>query len=168
MAKTIQLDMTPELFAALVPPSGQLFGLDLGTKTIGIAIGDTTWTVASPFHTIRRVKFTPDIAELVRLVELNDIKGLVIGLPLHLDGSESARSQGTRGFIRNMAPLLPLPVMFWDERLSTVAAERALLGNDISRAKRAAIIDQTAAAFILQGALDRMRRLRVVEAADEV
>lgn len=137
----------------------RLFGLDLGTKTIGIAISDGLWTVASAFHTIRRTKFTRDVEELVDLASANRVVGLVIGLPLNMDGSEGPRVQATRAFVRNLVSHSALPVVLWDERLSTVAAERAMLEADLSRKKRAEKIDAAAAAFILQGALDRMQRL---------
>ncbi len=139
--------------------SGRLFGLDLGTKTIGIAVSDGGLYVASPMQTIRRAKFTRDAQELAELVRREGVFGLIVGLPLNMDGSEGPRAQATRAFVRNLATHLPIPVAYWDERLSTVAAERAMLEADMSRAKRAAHIDAAAAAFILQGALDRMRRL---------
>ncbi|MCB1386687.1 MAG: Holliday junction resolvase RuvX [Nitratireductor sp.] len=137
----------------------RLFGLDLGSKTIGIAVSDGLLTIASAFHTIRRVKFGKDVAELLKLAGENRVFGLVIGLPLNMDGSEGPRVQATRAFVRNLAPLSALPVVLWDERLSTVAAERAMLEADLSRRKRAEKIDAAAAAFILQGALDRLRQL---------
>jgi putative holliday junction resolvase len=137
----------------------RIFGLDLGTKTIGLALSDGLLTVASPLRTIHRTKFTKDANELLKLSEKLDVFALVIGLPLNMDGSEGPRAQSTRAFARNLAPILPLPVAFWDERLSTVAAERFLLEADYSRRKRAAKIDATAASLILQGALDRMRKL---------
>jgi putative holliday junction resolvase len=166
MSAKPDLVLPPDAFAAAVPLAIPLFGLDLGTKTIGIAIADPSWTVATALHTIRRTKFTADVEALLELVNERGIGGLVIGLPLHLDGGEGPRAQATRAFVRSLAALTPLPMMLWDERLSTVAAERALLASDTSRKKRAAIIDQTAAAFILQGALDRMRRLRQPLALD--
>lgn len=139
--------------------SNRLFGLDLGTKTIGIAVSDGGLMVASPMYTIRRTKFTRDAQELAGLVRREGVFGLIIGLPLNMDGSEGPRAQATRAFVRNLASHVPIPVAYWDERLSTVAAERAMLDADMSRAKRAANIDSAAAAFILQGALDRMRHL---------
>ena len=139
--------------------SGRLFGLDLGTRTIGIAVSDGGLQVASPMHTIRRAKFTRDALELAGLVRREGVFGLIVGLPLNMDGSEGPRAQATRAFVRNLANHLPIPVAYWDERLSTMAVERAMIEADLSRAKRAAHIDAAAAAFILQGALDRMRHL---------
>ena len=138
---------------------GALLGLDLGTKTIGLAISDGLLTVASAFHTIRRTKFGKDVAELLEITGKNDVYGLVIGLPLNMDGSEGPRVQATRTFVRNLAAHTDLPVLLWDERLSTVAAERAMLEADLSRKKRAEKIDAAAAAFILQGALERLRQI---------
>ena len=132
-------------------------GLDLGSKTIGMAIGDTNHKIASPFDTIRRKKFGPDAALLADTLRNENIGGLVIGLPLNMDGSEGPRVQATRAFIRNLEnlPDFPdLPVLLWDERLSTAAVERTLLEADTSRAKRAEVVDKMAAAFILQGAID--------------
>ena len=131
-------------------------GLDLGDKTIGLAVSDLRRSVASPDRTIRRRKFTLDAAELLAAVQARGAVGLVLGLPLNMDGSEGPRVQSTRAFARNLAALTPLPIGFWDERLSTVAAERALLAADMSRARRAEVIDHVAAGFILQGFLDRM------------
>jgi putative Holliday junction resolvase len=143
-------------FAAGLPASGALAGLDLGDKTIGIAISDLRRQVATPLSTIRRVKFTVDAAELIRICTERRIVGLILGLPRNMDGSEGPRAQGTRAFARNLAQLSPLPLAFWDERLSTVAAERALLEADTSRKRRSQVIDHVAAGYILQGALDRM------------
>ena len=138
---------------------GRLLGLDLGTKTIGLALSDVEFRIATSLRTLKRLKFREDAAELVRIAGEFGVQGLVIGLPLNMDGTEGPRAQATRAFVRNLAPLLPLPVVLWDERLSTVAAERVLIAADLSRAKRGAVIDATAAAFILQGALDRLARL---------
>ncbi|MFC0280345.1 Holliday junction resolvase RuvX [Falsigemmobacter intermedius] len=146
-------------FAAVLPRFGALAGLDLGTKTIGFAVSDSFRSVASPITTIRRSKFTEDVAQLLKLCVEREIAGLVIGLPRNMDGSEGPRAQSTRAFVRNLAKLSPLPVAYWDERLSTVAAERALLEGDTSRKKRAEVIDQVAAGYILQGALDRLSHL---------
>lgn len=146
-------------FAPLLPRFGAVAGLDLGTKTIGVAVSDTMRSVASPLTTIRRTKFTEDVAQLLKICAERDIRGLVIGLPRNMDGSEGPRAQSTRAFVRNLAKISPLPVAFWDERLSTVAAERALLEADTSRRKRAEVIDQVAAGYILQGALDRLSNL---------
>ncbi|MDO5370133.1 Holliday junction resolvase RuvX [Paracoccus sp. (in: a-proteobacteria)] len=148
-----------EDFAASLPPSGAIAGLDLGTKTIGVAVSDGLRQVATPLTVIRRQKFTLDAAELLRIVDERGLVGIVLGLPRNMDGTEGPRAQSTRAFARNLERLTPLPLSFWDERLSTVAAERALLEADASRRKRAEVIDQVAAGYILQGALDRLRYL---------
>ncbi|MFT3690058.1 Holliday junction resolvase RuvX [Paenirhodobacter sp.] len=150
---------TMEDFAAALPRIGAVAGLDLGTKTIGVAVSDLRRQVASPLRTIRREKFTLDVAELLKIVAEREIAGLVLGLPMNMDGSEGPRCQSTRAFARNLEKLTPLPIAFWDERLSTVAAERAMLEADLSRKKRAERIDNVAAGFILQGALDRLSYL---------
>lgn len=147
---------TIEEFVAALPRDGALAGLDLGTKTIGVAVSDLRRQVASPLRTIRREKFMLDAAELLRIAEERGLAGLILGLPMNMDGSEGPRCQLTRAFARNLEKLTPLPIGFWDERLSTVAAERAMLEADLSRKKRSERIDNVAAAFILQGALDRM------------
>ncbi|MBB4618889.1 Holliday junction resolvase RuvX [Sphingomonas abaci] len=141
-------------FRAALPAGGRLIGLDVGTKTIGTALCDAGWSFASPATLIRRTKFTADKAALVALIGPQSVRGLVIGLPLNLDGTESPRSQSTRAFARNVADLGP--VLLWDERWSTVAVERAMIEQDISRAKRAERIDNHAAAHILQGAIDAL------------
>lgn len=146
-------------FAAALPRVGALAGLDLGTKTIGVAVSDGLRQVASPLTVIRRRKFTLDAADLLKIVQDRSLAGLVLGLPRNMDGSEGPRAQSTRAFARNLAQLTELPITFWDERLSTVAAERALLEADTSRRRRAEVIDQVAAGYILQGALDRLRHL---------
>ncbi|MFO6463354.1 Holliday junction resolvase RuvX [Jannaschia sp. KMU-145] len=146
-------------FAAALPPLGALIGLDLGTKTIGVAASDTMRSVASPITTIRRAKFTADAIALEALLTERAIVGLVLGLPLNMDGSEGPRIQSTRAFARNLDRRIDLPIAFWDERLSTVAAERALLEADTTRKRRAEVIDHVAAGYILQGALDRLRHL---------
>lgn len=148
-----------EDFVASLPAHGPVLGLDFGDKTIGVAVSDTFRSVATPFRTIRRTKFTTDAEELLSIVADRNAVGLVLGLPLNMDGSEGPRVQKTRAFARNLSRLTPLPIAFWDERLSTVAAERALLEADTSRRRRAEVIDHVAAGFILQGALDRMRYL---------
>ena len=148
-----------EDFAAALPRTGAVLGLDLGTKTIGVAVSDLRRQVASPLRTIRREKFTLDAAELLKIVAEREIGGLILGLPMNMDGSEGPRCQSTRAFARNLEKLTALPIGFWDERLSTVAAERAMLEADLSRKKRAERIDNVAAGFILQGALDRMNYL---------
>ena len=145
-----------EDFVAALPPHGAIAGLDFGDKTIGIAVSDTFRSVATPLLTIRRDKFTTDAAELLKITAQRGIVGLILGLPLNMDGSEGPRVQKTRAFARNLSRLTPLPIAFWDERLSTVAAERALLEADTSRKRRAEVIDHVAAGYILQGALDRM------------
>jgi putative holliday junction resolvase len=140
-------------------PRARLMGIDLGTKTIGLSLSDVEHRIATPLETIRRVKFTPDVARIKELAEKHGVGGLVIGLPLNMDGSEGPRAQATRAFARNMKPLLDLPVLFWDERLSTAFVTRSLIEQDASRARRAESVDRMAAAYILQGALDRFERL---------
>jgi len=146
-------------FAAALPPGGGLAGLDLGEKTIGVAVSDRMRSVASPLETIRRRKFTLDAVRLMEIVSAREIVGLVLGMPRNMDGSEGARCQSTRAFARNLERVTDLPIAFWDERLSTIAAERALLEADTSRKRRAEVIDHVAAAYILQGMLDRLRHL---------
>jgi putative Holliday junction resolvase len=148
-----------EAFAAVLPERAVLIGLDLGTKTIGVAIADPSMAIASPLLTIGRTKFKADAAALLDLAEKNHAAGLVVGLPKNLDGSEGPRAQSTRAFVRNLAALTSLPMIYWDERLSTAAAERTLLEADASRRRRAEVIDKMAAAYILQGLLDRLRFL---------
>lgn len=150
---------TMEEFAAALPAFGALAGLDLGTKTIGVAVSDSFRHVATPLTTIRREKFTLDVAALLKITDAREIRGIVLGLPFNMDGSEGPRCQSTRAFARNLEKLTPLPITFWDERLSTVAAERALLEADTSRKRRAEVIDHVAAGYILQGALDRLAHL---------
>lgn len=151
---------TAEEFAAALPRAGAIAGLDLGTKTIGVAVSDGLRQVASPLTVIRRTKFTADATALLQIAADRGLAGLVLGLPLNMDGTEGPRAQSTRAFARNLERLTPLPLAFWDERLSTVAAERALLETDTSRRRRAEVIDQVAAGYILQGALDRLRYLQ--------
>ena len=148
------------VFAGHLPAMRAVAGLDLGDKTIGVAVSDVMTRVASPLQTIRRRKFTQDAEELLALLTARQIGGIVLGLPRNMDGSEGPRCQKTRAFARNLSRLTPLPIGFWDERLSTVAAERALLEADTSRKRRNAVIDHVAAAYILQGALDRLQHLR--------
>lgn len=150
---------TIEEFAATLKPNRAVAGLDYGDKTIGVAISDLRRSVGTPTEIIRRVKFTEDAARLLDIVKAREIHGLVLGLPLNMDGSEGPRVQSTRAFARNLMRLTDLPVCFWDERLSTVAAERALLEADTSRKRRKEVIDAVAAGYILQGALDRMAYL---------
>jgi putative Holliday junction resolvase len=145
--------------AAHFPPRGALIGLDLGTKTIGVAVSDPDRKLAAGVTTIARTNFTADARRLLALAAERAAVGLVLGLPLNMDGSEGPRAQSTRAFARNLAKLTELPIALWDERLSTAAVERELIAADASRSKRAAVIDQHAAAFILQGALDRLAKL---------
>jgi putative Holliday junction resolvase len=142
-------------FRAALPQGGALLGLDLGTRTIGTALCDAGWRIASPSATIRRGKFAGDKARLAELIAARAVAGLVIGLPLNMDGSEGPRAQSTRAFAKNLA-VLGLPILLWDERWSTASAERDLIGQDMSRAKRAERIDSAAAAVILQGAIDAL------------
>ncbi|MBO6716642.1 MAG: Holliday junction resolvase RuvX [Rhizobiaceae bacterium] len=140
--------------------SGQtLAGLDLGTKTIGLAVSDRSLLMAHRRTVIRRTKFTADAKALFAAIAADNVGAIVIGLPANMDGSEGPRAQSTRAFARNLEKVTPLPLVLWDERLSTVAAERSLIEMDVSRGKRAEIVDAAAAAFILQGALDRLRSL---------
>lgn len=137
----------------------RLIGVDLGTKTIGLALSDVERCIATPLETIKRTKFTADAQRIKALAERHGVGGLVFGLPLNMDGTEGPRAQSTRAFVRNLRPILPLPVLFWDERMSTMVVTRTLLDADASRARRADLVDKMAAAYILQGALDRYRRL---------
>jgi putative Holliday junction resolvase len=155
---------TVDAFHAALPRFGALAGLDLGTQTIGVALSDPLRQVASPIRTIKRKKFTLDAAALEEILAARDVAGIVLGLPLNMDGTEGPRCQSTRAFARNMAARIDLPIGFWDERLSTVAAERALLEADTSRKRRGEVIDHVAASYILQGALDRFRYLARDEA----
>ncbi len=148
-----------EDFARALPRTGALAGLDLGTATIGVAVSDVLRGVATPLRTVRRTKFAADAAVLSALAADRGLAGIVLGLPVNMDGSEGPRAQATRAFARNLARVLPLPLAFWDERLSTVAAERALIEADTSRKRRAEVIDAVAAGYILQGALDRLAHL---------
>lgn len=147
-------------FAAALAPMQAIAGLDLGEKTIGVAVSDSFRTVATPLETVRRKKFGVDAARLLEIAAKRGLGGFVLGLPLNMDGSEGPRCQSTRAFARNLTRLTELPIGFWDERLSTVAAERALLEADTSRARRAEVIDHVAAGFILQGVLDRLGYLK--------
>lgn len=144
-------------FATLLPGRGRLIGVDAGTKTLGLALSDVTRTIASPLETIIRKKFTLDAARLFEIVREHDIGGLVIGLPINLDGTEGPRAQGTRAICRNINKLSPLPILLWDERLTTQAAERMLIDADQTRKRRGEVIDKLAATLILQNALDRLR-----------
>jgi putative holliday junction resolvase len=144
--------------AALLPERGALIGLDLGTKTIGVAVSDPDRRVATPVETVARKRFNLDAGRILELAAERRAVGIVLGLPINMDGTEGPRAQSTRAFARNLARLTELPIGLWDERLSTAAVERALIAADASRAKRKAVIDQHAAAYILQGALDRLAR----------
>lgn len=146
-------DLKPAL-----PRHARLMGLDLGTKTIGLALSDVLLNIATPFDTIRRTKFTKDAEQLFALIDKHEVGGLVLGLPVEMDGTEGARCQSTRAFVRNLLGLRDLPLALWDERLSTAAVTRTLLEADASRARRAEVVDKMAAAYILQGALDAMAR----------
>ena len=151
---------TLETLAEVAPSPGALMGLDLGTETIGVAVSDGFRSVASPLETIRRKKFGKDAERLLAIAKDRAITGLVLGMPLNMDGSEGPRCQSTRAFARNLSGLTDVPIAFWDERLSTVAAERALLEADTTRKRRGEVIDHVAASYILQGALDRLAHLR--------
>ncbi len=145
-----------EEFGKSLPRHARLMGVDLGTKTIGLAISDVERHFASPLETIRREKFTPDAQRMLALIDKHAISAIVFGLPLNMDGSEGPRAQATRAFVRNLVALRPLTIIFWDERLSTAAVTRTLIEQDASRAKRAEVVDKMAAAYILQGVLDRL------------
>ena len=151
---------TAEDFAAALPDFGAIAGLDLGTVTIGVAVSDGMRSVGTPLETIKRKKFGVDAAKLLEICKGRNITGLVLGLPMNMDGSEGPRCQATRAFARNLEKLTDLPIGFWDERLSTVAAERVLLAADTSRKRRSEVIDHVAAGFILQGILDRLTYLK--------
>jgi len=143
---------------SLLPKGARLLGLDVGTKTIGMALSDTTLLIATPLATIRRSRFRDDVKSLAAVIAEHGVGGIVIGLPLSLDGSEGPRVQSTRQFARNLLEHIDLPVVFWDERLSTAAVERGMIEGDLSRRRRAELIDKAAAAYILQGFLDRLRQ----------
>ena len=147
-------------FANTIQPNHSLIGLDLGTKTIGVAVSDTILSVATPIKTIKRKKFSIDAELLLGVISSKSCCGVIIGLPKNMDGSEGPRAQSTRAFARNFSVKTNLPITFWDERLSTVAAEKALLEADTTRKRRAEVIDHVAAAYILQGFLDRLRVLQ--------
>lgn len=151
--------LTLEDLSLRLPAKARLMGVDLGTKTIGLALSDVERRLASPLETIRRTKFTADATRTIALARNHGVVALVIGLPLNMDGSEGPRAQSTRAFVRQTAPMALLPFIFWDERLSTAAVTRELIAQDASRAKRAEVVDRMAAAYILQGALDRLARV---------
>ncbi len=150
---------TVDEFAPTLPAFRAIMGLDLGDKTIGVAVSDGMRGIATPLNTVKRKKFGVDAAALLDIMQERELAGIVLGLPRNMDGTEGPRCQSTRAFARNLTKLTDLPITFWDERLSTVAAERALLEADTSRKRRAEVIDHVAASYILQGALDRMRQL---------
>jgi putative holliday junction resolvase len=151
--------MSLEELVGTLPAAAPLIGLDLGTRTIGIAVSDRLRKVASARTVLRRTRFQQDARALIELATEEAAAGIVIGLPLNMDGSEGPRAQATRAFARNLEKLTPIPLIFWDERLSTVAVERMLIDSDTSRARRAELVDKLAAAWILQGALDRLAAL---------
>lgn len=148
----------PALFLAQIGP-GRLIGIDAGTKTLGLALSDVTRTIASALETLMRTKFSADAKRLLDITARHGVKGFVLGLPTNLDGTEGPRAQATRALARNLNALTPLPILLWDERLTTLEAERMLIAADTSRKRRAEVIDKLAATLILQGALDRMRTL---------
>ena len=147
-------------FVIEIPLFGALMGLDLGTKTIGVAVSDQRQTIATGIRTIKRTKFRQDLKTLEQLIDHREIKGIVIGLPKNMNGTEGRRCQSTRAFAKNLSLTITIPITFWDERLSTVAAERSLIAANTSRQRRTEVIDYVAASFILQGALDRLTTLR--------
>ena len=151
----VEIEDLPKLLA----PEARLLGLDLGTKTIGMALSDVSRSVATPYETLRRTKFTADVKAIAAAIAENGVGALIIGLPINLDSSEGPRAQSTRAFARNLASLIAVPIVLWDERLSTQAVERHLIEAGASRKRRAEVIDRMAAAYILQGALDRLKRL---------
>ena len=158
MADGAVITASPAEFAAKLPDLGKLVGLDVGTKTIGLALCDAGWSFAGPAETIRRTKFTADLELLRAFADREGVVGLVVGLPLNLDGSDSPRTQSVRAFARNLV-VLGLPILLWDERWSTQAVERAMIDADVSRAKRAVAVDKLAAAHILQGAIDALANI---------
>ena len=151
-AQIVALEALPPLLA----PHARLLGVDLGDKTIGLALSDSRRIIASPLETLKRTKFRADAERLLALAKRHDVGALVVGLPRNMDGSEGPRAQSTRAFVKNLAPLTTLAIAFWDERLSTAAVTRTLIAADASRKRRAALVDKMAAAYILQGALDRL------------
>ena len=152
MARKNDISLTD--LKAHLSPGQRLMGLDLGSKTIGMALSDATLNVATPLETAKRTKLTADLSVLFATAQSNEVGGFILGLPLNMDGSEGRRAQATRAFAREMSRRSPLPVGFWDERLSTIAVTRTLLEADLSRKRRAQVVDKMAAAYILQGALD--------------
>lgn len=159
---TSQAPIPIEDLPSTLQREARLLGLDVGTKTIGLALSDVTCSIGTPYETLRRTKFTADAKTIAGIVEKMGVGGLVIGMPYNLDGSEGPRAQSTRAFARNLAAHVHVPMAFWDERYSTAAVERHLIEADASRKRRAEVIDRMAAAYILQGALDRLRNLGLV------
>ncbi|WP_131117347.1 Holliday junction resolvase RuvX [Lichenihabitans psoromatis] len=157
--------ITVEDLPACLGFNQRVIGIDLGTTTIGLALSDVERSIATPLETIRRTKFTKDVERLAAIIAQYGVAAIVIGLPLNMDGSEGPRVQSTRSFVRQINPMIPLPVCFWDERLSTAAVTRSLIDQDVSRAKRCEVVDKMAAAYILQGVLDRLRHLARAETA---
>jgi putative Holliday junction resolvase len=151
----------PSELREAVPPGARLMALDVGTKTIGVAVSDTRRVIATPLETIRRRRFREDAARLFAMIDLHAVGGLVIGLPLTLQGSDGPRTQSVRQFARNLLALRDLPVVFWDERLSTAAVTREMVAADLTRKRRAAIVDRVASAYILQGCLDYLSQTRL-------
>lgn len=145
-----------EALAGKLPPQGRVIGVDLGTKTIGLALSDVERRIASPLETLPRTKLQADAAKMKALCEHHRVVAIVVGMPLNMDGTSGPRAQATRAFIRNLEPILAIPIVPWDERMSTMAVTRTLLDADASRARRGALVDKMAAAYILQGALDRL------------
>ena len=156
--------VSPDVLEEVLPPGARLLGLDLGEKTIGLALSDRLLTVATPLETLKRGKFSADAARLENIISAQGIGGLVVGLPLNLDGSDGPSAQSARAFGRNWAARSDMPLAFWDERLSTMAVTRTLLDADQSRKRRGEVVDKMAAAYILQGALDRLRHLKMSRA----
>ena len=152
-------EITVEDLPPLLRHEARLLGLDVGTKTVGLALSDVSRFIATPYDTIKRTKFTEDAKAIAKIVEEQGVGALVIGLPINLDGTEGPRAQSTRAFARNLAAHVVKPIVFWDERLSTAAVQRQLIEADVTRKRRAELVDRMAAAYILQGALDRLRRL---------
>lgn len=147
-----------DVFAQRLPAGARLIGIDVGSKTLGLALSDVTRTIASGLTTLKRGKFSADVARLQALIEEHQVGGLIVGLPTNLSGGDGPRAQSTRAFVRNLTKHIALPILLWDERFSTAAAERVLIEADASRRRRAAVIDKVAATLILQNALDRLRR----------
>ncbi len=159
MTVTTMLYETLEEYKAILPTDGRLLGLDVGENTIGLALTDARRGIASSLHTIERKKFAYDVSELKNFIAKHHIKGLVIGNPINMDGSQGPRTQSTRTFISNIAKHIELPMLLWDERMSSMAVERMMIEADMTRQRRAKLIDKLAASYILQGAIDRMNAL---------